>query len=188
MRHFFVKSCYNLIVQVRDLGIPWKDIWSHNIPLKICFFLSLACLGKISMLDVLNQKGMFLPNMCLLCYNDWELASHILLHCPFAREVWSAMLRDFGLTWVSSLDVCFVICSWRTNAFNAQGKQICCMIPAAVCLTVWLKRNNKVFENDAEASIQTYRRAKILLLFWSRRILEYDNSNRVGLIGSGIKP
>lgn len=89
---FFVKSCYNFIEFSWDMGIPWKEIWNHSIPLKMQFFFLTASLGKISTLDVFSWKGMYLPNICLLCYVDGESIVHILIHCPFAAEVWIAIL------------------------------------------------------------------------------------------------
>lgn len=103
--NFSGSSCFSLLEHTPDLGIPWKEIWNFAIALKVCFFLWIAVLGKISTLDVLNRKGMYLPNICLLCYKDGESVSHVLLHCSFSMEVWTNMLQDFGMTWVFSSEV-----------------------------------------------------------------------------------
>lgn len=119
--NFSVSSCYSLLDQTPDLGIPWNEIWNSMLPIKVCFFLWTTALGKISTLDVLNRKGMYLPNICLLCYKDRKSVSHFLLHCPYSMEVWNAMLRDFDMTWVFSSDVGSSLFSWWTRAFSTKG-------------------------------------------------------------------
>lgn len=138
-------------------------------------------MGKNLHIRCVGSEGMYLPNICLLCCKDGKSVSHILLHCPFVVDVWSAMLRDFGVTWISSLDVLSVLSSWRTNAFNTKGKKIWSMVPTAVCWVVLLERNNRVIESYVEPSIQVYRKVKNLL-FWSRRIPNCDDDLRGGLI------
>lgn len=78
-------------------------------------------MGKISTLDVLRRKGMYLPNICLLCYQNEESVSHTLIHCPFSREVWNVMFQEFGLMWVIPQDVPSLLTSWHTFAINAMG-------------------------------------------------------------------
>lgn len=73
--------------------------------------------------------------------------SHILLHCPFAVDVWNAIVRDFGLTWVMSPDLPSVLSSWQTLALNPKGKQIWQVAPTTVCWSIWREHNNRVFEN-----------------------------------------
>lgn len=82
---------------------------------------------------------MYLPNIYLLCYENGESASHILIHSPFAAEVWDAMLVDFGMCWVMPQDVPSLLSSWpsllsswRTLALNAKVHLIWSMVPAAV--------------------------------------------------------
>lgn len=86
--NFSTKACYKLFDLSRDMGIPWKQIWCHLIPLKVQFFIWTASLEKISILNILGRKGMYLPNIFLVCYGNGESASHILIHYPFAEEVW----------------------------------------------------------------------------------------------------
>lgn len=68
-----------------------------------------------------------------LCCGDVESTSHTLIHCPFSVEVWSAMIQDFGLSWVMSQDVSSMLTNWRTSTLNAKGRKIWRMVPAIVC-------------------------------------------------------
>lgn len=78
------------------MGLPWKEIWNGSSICKVFYVDNL--LGKILTLDVLNRKGMYLPNIFISCYGDGESVAHTLIHCPFVVEVWRAMIQDFGLS------------------------------------------------------------------------------------------
>lgn len=97
-----------------DLNILWKEIWYNAVPLKVQFFLWVSSLGKISTMDILIRKGMILPNIFLLCYREGESIYHILIQCPFIMDIWSAMLKDFGLSWVIPPNLVALLSSWKT--------------------------------------------------------------------------
>lgn len=83
-------------------------------------------------MEVLLHKGMYLPNICLLCYGDGESIDHILIHCPFTVDIWNAMLQGFNMRWVFPRQVNSLLSGWRTSAFNAKGKRIWGMVPTVV--------------------------------------------------------
>lgn len=119
-----MKSCYGFLESSRDLHIPWKQIWNLLIPLKVQFFLWTASLGKISTIDNLIWKGMYITNICLLNYGDGESVSHTLMHCPFVSDVWYVMLADFRMNWVIPPNVARLLVSWRISTFNEKGKKV----------------------------------------------------------------
>lgn len=142
---FFVKSCYILIDSSCDMDIPWKAIWNHMVPLKVQFFLWTTSLGKISTMDVLSYKGMYLTNICLLCYKDGKSISHLLIHCHFVSDVWIALLKDVGMSWVASPNVNSFLASWRSLAFTPKGKLLWSMVPATIWWLVWKEKKLQCF-------------------------------------------
>lgn len=106
---FSIKSCYRLLDSSRDLAIPSKEVSNHFIHLKVQFFTWTVSLGKISTKDEVIQKGMYLTNICLLCYRDIESIVHILFHYLFVVEFWNALLFDFDMCWVASPTVSFMV-------------------------------------------------------------------------------
>lgn len=81
-----VKASFGHLEGLLDVGLPWKEKYYHSVLSEIQFLFT-AVWGKILMLDNLIQHGLFLTNMCTLCYNDEEFISHLLLHCPFSVNV-----------------------------------------------------------------------------------------------------
>jgi hypothetical protein len=64
---------------------PWKS----KAPLKMTFFVRMAVLGKILILDNLHKKHIIVTELCVLCKHNGESIDHLLLHCEVAMEVWS---------------------------------------------------------------------------------------------------
>lgn len=98
---FTVKLCYDHLEGASSLEDPWGMIWYKKVPLKVQFFMQTATLNRISTMEALRGKGMQLPSVCLFCYKDAESTSLLLLHCPFAWEVWFRISWDFDLVWIS---------------------------------------------------------------------------------------
>ena len=42
---------------------------------------------------------------CCMCKRNGEIVDYLLLHCSFARELWSMVFSLFGLQWVISKGV-----------------------------------------------------------------------------------
>lgn len=60
----------------------------------------------------------------LLCYQDAESVSHLLVHCHFSREVWSGIMRDFGISLVFPIDLMTLLSGWRTTALSVLSKRL----------------------------------------------------------------
>lgn len=67
---FLVRSCFKLAYKAEPINIPSKNIWFQLTPFKVIFFVWMAILGTILTLDNLVKRGFYLPNICLLCYED----------------------------------------------------------------------------------------------------------------------
>lgn len=109
--NFSVKSCYGHVATSSSICGPWNEVWYSGIPQKVQFFMWTVVLEKISTMDLLWRKGFYLPNVCLLCYQEVESVSHTLIHCPFSWEIWSGVSRDFGVTFIAPLDLAGLLCS-----------------------------------------------------------------------------
>lgn len=69
IRGFFsIRACYEHVSVVGEVPGLWKDVWYKATPLKVQFFMWTASLEKISIMNMLQHKGLFLPSVCLLCY------------------------------------------------------------------------------------------------------------------------
>ncbi|OVA16106.1 Reverse transcriptase zinc-binding domain [Macleaya cordata] len=89
-----VKTSYDHFLDngVLDEQFPTRMIWSPRIPPKICFFIWTVYHIKILTLNNLQKRGHQLANACYFCLGSAECTNHLLLHFPFAREIWARIL------------------------------------------------------------------------------------------------
>uniref|UniRef100_A0A2N9HTH9 Malic enzyme n=1 Tax=Fagus sylvatica TaxID=28930 RepID=A0A2N9HTH9_FAGSY len=58
----------------------------------------------------MNTKSI---SWCCLCKENGETVDHLLLHCPFLREVWDMVFALFGVHWVMPWRVIDLIAFWQ---------------------------------------------------------------------------
>lgn len=99
-----MSSLYIFIsVEVGFISRSIKLIWNNVLFQKVQFFGWLAWKHKIKTLVFLQKIGVFRRGVSTLCYfskNKEESVLYVLLHCPFVWNVWSFLLKWWGLQWV----------------------------------------------------------------------------------------
>ena len=71
----------------------WKFIWTNPFIPKIDIFCWSLAHQSILTGNNLKKRGMEGPSHCPLCKLHEETMDHIILDCPFAKEVWSQALN-----------------------------------------------------------------------------------------------
>jgi hypothetical protein len=92
---------------------PWKSVWKAKVPPKVAFFVWTAALGKILTMENLRRRGIIVVNWCCMCKVDGESVDHLLLHCPYAKELWDMIFGLFGLQWVMPKTVLDLMYCWH---------------------------------------------------------------------------
>ena len=52
------------------------------------------------MLDNLRKKNVMVVEWCCMYKKIGESIDHLLIHCEVAKELWSSILKLFGMDWV----------------------------------------------------------------------------------------
>jgi hypothetical protein len=68
----------------------------------VAFFVWTMTLGKILTLDNLRKRNIIVMEWCYMCKTCRESIDHLFLYCMVAIELWSMILRLFGVVWVMS--------------------------------------------------------------------------------------
>ena len=61
--------------------------WKVKAPSRVAFFVWIAALGKINILDNLQKQNVIVMELCYRCKQCEESIDHLLLHCEVAIEI-----------------------------------------------------------------------------------------------------
>ncbi|WVZ53298.1 hypothetical protein U9M48_004264 [Paspalum notatum var. saurae] len=138
---FSVKSHYLALIHT-DVPNINKRLWSIKVLLKIKIFLWYLRKGIVLTKDNLAKRNWQGSKQCCFCHKD-ETIKHLFFECRFARAVWAIIHAAFGLAQPRSVSNMFG--SWLVS-FKKEFKPLVLLGAAATCWSLWLSRNNLVFE------------------------------------------
>ena len=138
---FSVKSHY-LAMIYNDVPNINKGLWKLKAPLKIKVFLWYLRRGVVLTKDNLAKRNWHGSKQCCFCHKD-ETIKHLFFECRFARVVWSVIHAASGLSQPHSVSNMFG--SWLCG-LSKDLKSLALLGAAATCWSLWLCRNDLVFE------------------------------------------
>ena len=134
------------------------------------------------MLDNLRRHGIILASWCCMCKADGESIDHLLLHCPYAKELWDMIFALFGIHWVMPKQVIEVFCCWKGSMGRHKNIGIWKAIPHCLMWGIWRERNARIFEG-CELSIADLKQCFYrLLMEWMAAIGLVRFSNLIEFI------
>jgi hypothetical protein len=95
---YSAKSCYLATFHGSIKFSPWKLIWKTWAPPRIRFFLWQALKNRCWTADRLQRRHLPHPPRCVLCDQEPETMHHLLITCPFSRQVWHDALSSLQMT------------------------------------------------------------------------------------------
>jgi hypothetical protein len=169
---FSVASMYNALISSGLPVLDNKKIWKMKIPLKNKFFAWYLCRGVILTKDNLIKRNWHGSQTCVFCSHD-ETIKHLFFQCNFARSIWSVIQAASGLYPPTSITNIFG--NW---VHGIDNKYIILLRVGAMALiwSLWLCRNNKVFDNKSSSFLQVIYRCTGTLPLWSQlhRLEDHD--------------
>ena len=118
-----------------------------KIPLKTKVFAWYLHRGVILTKDNLAKRNWHGSKKCVFCHHD-ETIKHLFFQCKFARSIWSTIQIGSNLYPPQSVVNIFGNC---LNGVDPKFKLLIRVGAIAVIWSLWLYRNDKVF-NDKNAS------------------------------------
>ena len=116
--------------------------------LKWClsFYGQLLGVHGILTIDNLVKRNLPIVNRCCLCRCNEETVDHLLLHCKFARALWSEIFLVFVVQWVM-LNTIVSLLFARRNWLGTFSSNIWNMVPACLTWLIWEERSSQTFED-----------------------------------------
>jgi hypothetical protein len=164
-------SMYNALI-LSDLPVcDNKKIWKMKIPLKNKTFAWHLRWGVILTKDNFIKQNWHGSKTCVFCTHD-EMIKHLFFQCNFAYSIWSVIQAASGLypptsiinvsrNWVHGIDYKYMI-------LLRVGE-------VALIWSLWLCRNDKVFNNNFVSLLQVIYRYTRTLRIWSQLYYTEDH-------------
>ncbi|XP_026439193.1 uncharacterized protein LOC113337828 [Papaver somniferum] len=124
--------------------------------------------------DSLRRKGMDVPAECLFC-SEPETTSHVLLHCSFAKKIWSKFLEKLNWYFAMPEHPSDVVHSWHLKKSSDALTYLWNLIPAEVLWCIWQERNARVFTDKVCNDVAVTNKVIYCLYSSSLVIKDFDN-------------
>ena len=157
---FSVDSMYKALIQPPvDSN---KKIWKMKIPLKTKVFAWYLHREVILTKDNLAKRNWQGSKKCVFCHHD-ESIKHLFFQCNFARSIWSAIQIASNL--YPPCSVANIFGNWL-NGVDARFKLLIRVGAIAVIWSLWLCRNDKVFNDKNSTLLQVIYRCTATIRSW----------------------
>ena len=163
-------------------------------PAKCKFFIWLVLHERCWTVARRKKHGLQDDDTCVLCNQSSETIDHLLIACPFSREIWFNVLRKVGWESVTPSLHMDHLASWWTEARkhvpkpNRRGFD---SLVVLICWQLWKERNDRTFDRRVRTIEQVIDRIVDEIAAWSLagfRHLETVSPITVTAIGRDLMP
>lgn len=132
-------------------------VWNNFAPPEAKFISWLAWRGRLKTSDFLSRIGVLRGSRnlcCVLCKAEEETCNHLLLSCNFVWRVWSNIMAWWEIQWVSPGSFEGLMYWWLGWRLKKKVKEVWWVVFISVVGSLWMYRNDCVFNNvnpDADA-------------------------------------
>lgn len=167
---YMASSSYHMSFEGSTSCQAWKLVWRNWAPPRVKFFHWLANLDRCWTADHLARRGLQHHSVCLLCGQAPETMQHLILACPFSRQVWHEVLSWLRFT-CTPPDQEGSLMEWWSKAYQETPKPLRKGQASMTLLMpwmVWKQRNDWVFEGAQPSIDGLVSRIKDETKLWAR--------------------
>jgi hypothetical protein len=146
--------------------VDYSKLWRSKVQPKCKFFMWLWLRRRILTDDQLQTRKMNHGDICMLCDQEKETATHLILDCAYARVVWHLLAQWTGTDSLNIQRLQFATPGewWRSKSNSLSRDELIVAIYAV--WHIWKERCRRVFQNSEMPERQLLERIKddILIL------------------------
>ena len=154
---------YKALIQLDALVDNNQKNWKMKIPLKIKVFAWYLRRDVILTKDNLAKCNWHGSKKCVFCHKD-ETIKHLFFDCQFASSIWSII--QIGSTLYPPRSIANIFGNWL-NGVDRRFKLLIRVGALAIIWSLWLCRNDKVFNDKNSSLMQVIYRSTATLRLWS---------------------
>jgi hypothetical protein len=167
---YSVPSAYGamLVGQTQILGA--RELWKVKALNMCCFFLWLVLHGKNWTSECAWHHDLRDDECCALCDQEAETMDHLLVACPYAREIWFKALRCCGWKGLATMHHISFTDWWllMRNGIPKQRRKAFDSFIVLCAWSIWLERNARVFDGRTSSPTVKLKALWALCELWCR--------------------
>eukprot|EP00253_Pinus_taeda_P016909 PITA_16909 len=141
------KQGYDIIIAEKKPEVIrswWYNLWKLQAPPRTRLLMWNILEDKIPTGSYLKRRAFMGRSRCVLCLQEEESTQHRFLTCPTTRSIWTQVLLTLNMTrnW-QGVGITMAWEKWWCTSAVAKSRNLPLLVP----WYVWLKRNNKIFED-----------------------------------------
>ena len=146
--NYSAKSAYDAQFLCRLPSPALSKVWSLKSEQKIKFYMWLLLQNRNWTSDRLAKRGWPHSPSCCFCDQEIETAAHLLLGCPFAKELWHKAVGDQPRAAEAALSSSSTKEWWRKvcGQPTKEMKKTVSSFAAYTAWHLWNERNRRVFQ------------------------------------------
>ncbi|KAK8604824.1 hypothetical protein V6N13_082293 [Hibiscus sabdariffa] len=148
----------------------WQTVWTGLVPPTVESFIWKVVRGRIPTLIELGKRGCnrAASELCVLCSKEAETVPHLLCHCEVVWKVWSKWLGIWQIEWAIPGSIHQLSLMWDHLITKVGMKEFWRMSFCSIIWTVWLCRNEVLFNNKFCDAATILDLSILRLGFWSK--------------------
>ena len=139
--------CKDVIKSKSSNSKWWKIVWSGLAPPKVEVFCWQLMRGRIAVKEQLARRGLVDWNIavCTFCKAEIESVVHLFFACRFSWLIWMHYCSIWDLSWVFHIESVAFLLAWQEALPVNSGNELWKMAFFAIIWSIWLMRNEMVF-------------------------------------------
>ena len=111
-RIFSISSAYKTFFIGQQSVVGSKLLYKSQAPPKYKFFIWLVLHDRCWTAHRRKRHGLQDEDSCVLCNQLPEMIDHLLISCPFSREIWFKIMRRLGWETAAPTNQTFFFADW----------------------------------------------------------------------------
>ncbi|XP_058763325.1 uncharacterized protein LOC131636748 [Vicia villosa] len=153
-------------VIIRRLSTMWKSL----VPQKIKIFAWRLLISRLPLKDLLLLRGLVANNIdpkCPFCDNIEESLEHLFFFCHISKNIWEKVLQWVGFSSGLLREAFLGLDDIQSKVSKSSNRDKVNIIWLATTWSLWLMRNDIVFNNETFSFEKVFNRIVFLSWRWS---------------------
>ena len=166
---FSTSSAYKTFFIGQQSVVGAKLLHKSRAPAKCKFFIWLVLHDRCWIAHRRKRHGLQDDDSCVLCNQLPKTIDHLLISCPFSREIWFKIMRRLGWETAAPTNHTFVFADWWTGArknIRKEARKCFDSVVICVCWLRWKERNARTFDRQVNTIDDLLCRTADDILLW----------------------